>query len=202
MEPPRSRPRPVVVMNEDLELIVQRCREGDELAWEALVRQFQGRVFALALHYVRSREEARDVAQEVFIRVWRGLPNFQLTASFIPWLLKITRTCSIDHVRRRKARPPAEDLLADEMHTLSDPSMRPDELAEMESRRSLVHRALQQIGDMHREILQLQEIQELPLNEVAQMLGIPEGTAKSRASRARAELARAVIRLEPVGEVG
>lgn len=201
MEPRLSHPRPVVVMNEDLELIIQRCREGDELAWEALVRQFQGRVFALALHYVRSREEARDVAQEVFIRVWRGLPNFELTASFIPWILKITRTSSIDHVRRRKARPPAEDLLADEMHTLSDPSMRPDELAERESRRSLVHRALQQIGDVHREILQLQEIQELPLNEVARMLNIPEGTAKSRASRARAELARAVVRIEELPEV-
>lgn len=189
-------------MKDDLDHIVERCREGDELAWEALVRRLQGRVYALALHYVRSPEEARDVAQEVFIRVWRGLPNFEQTASFIPWLLKVTRTASIDHVRRRKARPPAEDLIAEDMHTLSDPGLQPDEEVELQSRRSLVHRALQQIGDMHREILQLQEIQELPLNEVARILGIPEGTAKSRASRARAELARAVVRLEQHPEVG
>jgi RNA polymerase sigma-70 factor (ECF subfamily) len=189
-------------MNEDLEPIVERCRDGDELAWEALVRRLQGRVYALALHYVRSPEEARDVAQEVFIRVWRGLPNFERTGSFVPWLLKITRTCSIDHVRRRKARPPVEDLIAEDLPTLSDPSLRPDEQAELESRRSLVHRALRQIGEMHREILQLQEIQELPLNEVARILGIPEGTAKSRASRARAELARVVVRLEGSPEAG
>ena len=88
-------------MKGDLDHIVERCREGDELAWEALVRRLQGRVYALALHYVRSPEEARDVAQEVFIRVWRGLPNFEQTASFVPWLLKVTRTASIDHVRRR-----------------------------------------------------------------------------------------------------
>jgi RNA polymerase sigma-70 factor (ECF subfamily) len=182
--------------------VIERCREGDELAWEALVRRCQGRVFAVALHYVRNREEARDVAQEVFVRVWRGLPNFERTGSFLPWLLKITRTCSIDHVRRRKARPPAEDLLADEMHDLGDPSPRPDELAERDSRRSLVHRALQQLGDMHREILQLQEIQELPLTEVARLLGIPEGTAKSRASRARAELGRTILRLEETPEAG
>ena len=189
-------------MKDDLDHIVERCREGDELAWEALVRRLQGRVYALALHYVRSREEARDVAQEVFIRVWRGLPNFEQTQSFVPWLLKITRTSSIDHVRRRKARPPAEDLIAEDLHTLSDPGLRPDEQVELQARRSLVHRALQQLGDMHREILQLQEIQELPLNEVARILGIPEGTAKSRASRARAELARTVVRLEQNPEMG
>ena len=85
-------------MNEDLEPLVLRCRDGDELAWEALVRRLQGRVYALALHYVRSREEARDVAQEVFIRVWRNLPNFEQTQSFVPWLLKITRTASIDRM--------------------------------------------------------------------------------------------------------
>lgn len=183
-------------MDEELELLVERCQAGDELAWEALVRRFQGRIYGLALHYVRSREEARDVAQEVFIRVWRGLPRVEQKASFLPWLLKITRTTSIDHVRRRKARPPAEDLLAEDLHTLADPAARPDEQAEQQSRRSLVHRALGQIGELHREILQLQEIQELPLYEVAQILGIPEGTAKSRASRARAELARCVVRLE------
>lgn len=183
-------------MNDDLDRLVQRCREGDELAWEALVRRFQGRVYALALHYLRSPEDARDAAQEVFVRVWRGLPNFQQDASFVPWLLKVTRTTSIDHVRRRKARPPAEDLIADELPSLGDPAPRADERLERESRRSLVHRALQQIGEMHREILQLQEIQELPLHEVARILAIPEGTAKSRASRARAELARAVVRLE------
>lgn len=201
MEPHRPLLRPAEVMtHDDLDDLVRRCREGDELAWETLVRRFQGRVYALALHYLRSPEDARDAAQEVFIRVWRGLPNFQQDASFVPWLLKVTRTTSIDHVRRRKARPPAEDLLADELPALSDPGPGADERAERESRRSLVHRALQQIGEMHREILQLQEIQELPLNEVARILSIPEGTAKSRASRARAELARAVLRLE--GEVG
>jgi RNA polymerase sigma-70 factor (ECF subfamily) len=183
-------------MTRDLESIVQRCREGDELAWETLVRRFQGRVYALALHYLRSREDARDVAQEVFIRVWRSLPGFEQDASFVPWLLKVTRTASIDHVRRRKARPPAEDLLADQLADLGDPSLRPDEAAEFESRRSLVHRALQQVSEIHREILQLQEIQEIPLHEVARILSIPEGTAKSRASRARAELARVVVRLE------
>jgi RNA polymerase sigma-70 factor, ECF subfamily len=182
-------------MDHELELLLQRCRSGDELAWEALVRRFQGRVHALVCHYVRSREDARDVAQEVFVRVWRSLPNFEQDASFVPWLLRVARTTAIDHVRRRNARPPAQDLPADEAYDLADPSLDPSAQAEQRSENQLVRRALDGISRLHREILLLRDIQGLALHEVADMLGIPIGTAKSRASRARVELAEAVIAL-------
>lgn len=183
----------------DTELIarlVRRCREGDELAWEELVRRFQNRVLGLVSHYVRSREDARDVAQEVFIRVYRSLPNFENEDRFVPWLLRVARTAAIDHTRRRAARPPAQDLPADEMHALADPTPDPSERAERASERGVVRKALDRCSDLHREILVLREIQGMALNEVADLLGIPSGTAKSRAARARAELAREVIALE------
>lgn len=176
--------------------LVRRCREGDELAWEELVRSFQNRVLGLVSHYVRSREDARDVAQEVFIRVYRSLPNFENEDRFVPWLLRVARTCAIDHTRRRAARPPAQDLPVEDMHALADPTPDPGESAERSSERGMVRRALERCSDLHREILLLREVQGLALNEVADLLGIPSGTAKSRAARARAELAREVIALE------
>lgn len=184
-----------LAMEPELELLLQRCRQGDEIAWEALVRRFQARVYALVCHYIRSREDARDVAQEVFVRVWRSLPNFENDGSFVPWLLRVARTTAIDHVRRRNVRPPAQDLPAEEVFDLADPSLDPAEQAEQRSENQLVRRALDGIGLLHREILVLRDIQGLALNEVAQLLDIPLGTAKSRASRARVELAEAVVAL-------
>ena len=182
--------------HDDVTRLVRRCREGDELAWEELVRRFQARVLGLVLHYVRSREDARDVAQDVFVRVYRSLPNFEQEDRFVPWLLRVARTCAIDHTRRRAVRPPAQDVPVEELITLADPVADPGREAERASDRGLLRRALQRCSELHREILVLREIQGLALNEVAELLDIPGGTAKSRAARARAELARAVIALE------
>jgi RNA polymerase sigma-70 factor, ECF subfamily len=187
-------------MNEEVQDLVLRCQSGDELAWETLVRRHQARVLAVAYHYVRSTEEARDVAQEVFIRIYRSLPTFQAVESFLPWMIRITRSCSIDHIRRRKARPPAQDIAADKVFDLSDDGALPDRLAEHASDRRLLGRALAGLTELHREILLLKEIQGLPLLEVARMLNIPVGTAKSRSNRARAELAREFLDLQ--GEEG
>ncbi|HKK70371.1 MAG TPA: sigma-70 family RNA polymerase sigma factor [Candidatus Krumholzibacteria bacterium] len=183
-------------MHDDVTQLVRRCREGDELAWEELVRRFQGRVLGLVTHYVRSREDARDVAQEVFIRVHRSLPNFEQEDRFVPWLLRVTRTCAIDHTRRRAARPPAQDVPVENVLALADPAPDPAEHAERRSDRGLVRRALERCSELHREILVLRDIQGMALQDVAELLGIPGGTAKSRAARARAELARAVLALE------
>ncbi len=186
-------------MHDDVTQLVRRCREGDELAWEELVRRFQGRVLGLVVHYVRSREDARDVAQEVFVRVHRSLPNFEQEDRFVPWLLRVARTCAIDHTRRRAARPPAQDVPVETVLALTDPAPDPAERVEQRSERSLVRRALERCSDLHREILMLRDIQGMALQDVAELLGIPGGTAKSRAARARAELARAVLALEDEG---
>lgn len=180
----------------DVQELVRRCQSGDELAWETLVRRHQARVFAVAFHYVRCREEARDVAQEVFVRIYRSLPRFENHESFLPWMVRIARSCSIDHLRRRKARPPAQDIAAEEAFDLRDHGPMPDEISEHASDRRLLDRAMAALSDLHREILVLKEIQGLPLLEVARMLDIPVGTAKSRSNRARAELAREFLALQ------
>ena len=91
----------------DQDTLLERCRQGDDLAWEALVRQYQGRVFGIALHFLREREEARDAAQEIFLRVYTRLDGLVEGQAFLPWLLRLARNCCIDRLRRREVRTPA-----------------------------------------------------------------------------------------------
>jgi len=175
--------------------LLQRCRHGDQLAWEALVRQYQARVYGLAWHYLRNQEEARDAAQEAFVRIYTKLSTFKESEAFLPWVLRLTRNVCIDHLRRAKARPPAAYLSVEEGPEISDTRPTPESLAMTSSRQRLVHRALDRLSAPYREMILLKEIQGLPLEEIASMLELPLGTVKSRSNRARLELARAVTRL-------
>ncbi len=165
-------------------------RSGDELAWEAFVRRFQGRVFGLAYHYTAQAEDARDLAQEVFIRIYQNLALVPDEDGCLPWILRITRNACIDHLRRGKARPPLWDLSADELFDLRSPDQSPEEAHLEAVRKTMVHRALQELTDLNREIILLKEIQGLGLEAIAALLDVPVGTVKSRSSRARLELAQ------------
>ena len=176
--------------------LIERCREGDALAWEALVRQYQGRVFAVALHYLRDREEARDLAQDVFVKVYQKLESFD-GEGFLAWLLRLTRNSAIDRLRRIKARPPAADVPADETVELRDSGPSPEDSWVTDTANRLVHRALNGMSEQNREMILLKEIQGLKLGEIANLLGVPVGTVKSRSNRARVELARRVVELDP-----
>jgi RNA polymerase sigma-70 factor (ECF subfamily) len=179
----------------ELEVLLDRCRSGDELAWEALVRQYQAKVYGISYHYMGNAEDARDLAQEVFIKVYRQLRRCPDPHGFLPWLIRITRNCSIDQLRRRRVRPQAARIPADEMLGLQDQRPDPEESWISESRKGLLARALQCLGAFSREMIILKEIQGLTLDEISLMLKIPIGTVKSRSHRARIELARQVLLL-------
>lgn len=174
----------------ELATLLERCRAGNELAWEALVRRYQGRVYGLALHYLGDPEEARDVAQEIFVRIFRKLDDCTDEARFVPWMLRIARNACIDHIRRRKARPPARDVPAEDMHDLESSAPSPEDDFYDSARKQLVHRGIQSLGELNREMILLKDIQGLSVEEIATLLGIPLGTVKSRCNRARLELAR------------
>src|SRR5262245_10353843 len=164
--------------------LLERCRRGDQLAWEALVRRNQARVYGLALHYARDAEEARDLAQEVFVRIYRKLSSLPDDRIFLPWLLRLTRNICIDYLRRAKVRP-AHALGTDEGTgvDLVDPGPTPEEAWLEDDRRRLVHRALQRLSEVNREMILLKEIQGLKLEEIASLLDLPLGTVKSRSNR-------------------
>lgn len=172
--------------------LLQRCREGDELAWEVLVRKHQGRVCAMAYGYVGDQDEARDLAQEIFVRIYRSLDTCADPERFDYWLTSIARNACLDHLRRRKARPPRQDIPAEDMTALSDGRPTPEEDWVRSSRRKMVYRALQELSEINREMILLKDIQDMSLEEIAALLELPLGTVKSRSSRARVELAQVI----------
>ena len=187
-------PRDTVDITE-LAALVEPCRSGEPLAWETFVRGFQGRIFALSYSYVGDREEARDLAQEIFVRLYETRDQWVTGDQFLPWLFRVARNRSVDYLRRRKVRTPAltvsEDMLAD----LPDHAPTPEAQAVASDRRSLLHAALRGLSAINREIVVLRDVHGLSVQHVASVLGIPVGTVKSRASRARVELTEKVLAL-------
>jgi RNA polymerase sigma-70 factor, ECF subfamily len=179
----------------DLGYVLERCRAGDELAWETLVREYQGRIYGVAYHYMGNPEDARDMAQEIFVRIFRHLEACTDPQWFTAWTIRVARNLCIDQLRRRKSRPPAQDIAADEFRDLPAAGLDPEQQWAEHSRKRLVHRALRDLSELNREIIVLKDIQGLPLEEIASLLNVPLGTIKSRCNRARIELARRVQEL-------
>jgi RNA polymerase sigma-70 factor (ECF subfamily) len=169
---------------DDLDTLLARCRRGDAPAWEELVRRYQGRVYGFALHYLRDREEAKDAAQEIFVKVYQHLGNVRNGQTFLPWLLRLARNGCIDKVRSRGTRDP----FAQDDRTPATP----EDALFAESRASLLYRAIGKLNAANREIVLLKDIEELTLPAIAAKLGLPLGTVKSRSNRARGELAKIV----------
>ncbi len=180
----------------DLSLILARCKAGDSLAWEALVRGYQSRVYGIAYYYVRNVEDARDLAQDIFVRVYQNLNSCADAPMFLPWIIRIARNACIDYLRRRSSRSPGgRNVPIEEIPDLVDRGDNPEQAWASNSRKRLIYKALQQLTELNREIILLKEIQGLQLEEIASLLQVPLGTVKSRSNRARIELARKVMAL-------
>jgi RNA polymerase sigma-70 factor (ECF subfamily) len=175
--------------------LVDRCRAGDAAAWEAFVRQLQGRLFALAYSYAGDREDARDLAQEIFVRLYEARAQWPAGHEFLPWLFRVARNRSVDYLRRRSVRRPAAMVDEAEIADLPDTGPTAEAHVIASDRRGLLHAALRGLSAINREIVILRDVHGLPIQQVASILGVPLGTVKSRASRARVELAARVLAL-------
>ncbi|MCX6551409.1 MAG: RNA polymerase sigma factor [Acidobacteria bacterium] len=179
----------------ELSSLIEACRAGDALAWETFVRQYQGRLFALAYSYVGNREDARDLAQEIFVKLYEVRVQWVAGDEFLPWVFRVARNRSIDFLRRRKVRTPALAVDEHDLADLADQSPSAEAQSITADRRSLLRAALRSLSAINREIVVLRDVHGLSIQHVASMLGIPAGTVKSRASRARVELAERVLAL-------
>ena len=159
------------------------------------MRAHQSSVYAVTRYYLHDTEEARDVAQEVFVRLYERLDAFAGGDTFKAWLLRMARNAAIDRLRRLKARPPATGVAFEDLSLASDDD--PERNAQFEARSRLLQRGVAELSEKNREVLLLKEIHGLKLEEVAELLGLPLGTVKSRSSRARIELAATLKRLDP-----
>ncbi len=184
--------------------LVRRCASGDAVAWEEIVQRFHRRIYNICYRFVGSGDDAQDLTQEVFIKVFRTVGSFDgEKASFNTWLTTVTRNLLVDNFRKKR-----DDRATDSMDATLGPEENGSTLAErlasdapsqqvhIESRerREMVHRALQQISPDLREAVILRDLQDMDYREIAQVLKVPEGTVKSRINRGRAELARLLQR--------
>ncbi|HLH42037.1 MAG TPA: sigma-70 family RNA polymerase sigma factor [Bryobacteraceae bacterium] len=186
-------------LDQDLDL-VERCLSGEEAAWEDLIKTHTRRVYAICYRFTGSSQEAQDLAQEVFLRVFRSLKSFRAgEGSFTVWLGKLTRNLLIDHYRRSRLER-ASDSIEQALPVLEEKtaiSARADGLLAGREASEALQGALQKLSPELRETVILRDLEELEYREIAQVLKVPEGTVKSRLNRGRAELAR-ILRKQKV----
>jgi RNA polymerase sigma-70 factor, ECF subfamily len=187
----------------DWSQIVRRCMDGDSGAWAQLVREHHRRVYGLCYRFTGSAADAEDLTQDVFLKIYSNLASFDTgRGSLQVWITTMTRNLLVDNFRRSKNQratssldegwDQSEELKPVDRLTSQGPS--PHEQAANKEIQKMVQVALSHVSVELREAVILRDLQDMDYKEIALVLGIPEGTVKSRISRGRAELARLLER--------
>ena len=181
---------------ESIETLIRRCLAGDQLAWEAIVRQYRRKVFNVAYKFVGKHDEAEDLTQDIFLKIFKSLDTFDRRANFQTWLISVSRNLCIDHYRSVRKERETIDRDVDTAE-LASVSPGPSQMAALEQRDrvELLRRALALLPKTLRTAVLMRDLQELSYHEIAHELRLPEGTVKSRINRGRSELARQIRKL-------
>jgi len=185
-------------------LLVRRCIGGDAAAWEEIVQRYHRRIYNVCYRFAGDAENAQDLTQEVFIKMYRTLNTYDSgKGAFMTWVTTITRNLLVDHFRKTKGdrltdsidQPVSEHEDAQPLSAqIADPALPPDAAVQSRETREMVHLALQKLSPELREAVILRDLQDMDYREIASALRVPEGTVKSRINRGRAELARLLQR--------
>ena len=181
---------------DDIETLIQRCLRGDQAAWERIVRLHWRKVFNVAYKFVGKHDEAEDLTQDIFLKIFKSLDTFDRRANFQTWLISVSRNLCIDHYRsvRKERETMNRDVDPADLAPVS-PTRSPYAALEQRDRVELLRDALGKLAPTLRTAVMLRDIQELSYQEIAEQLRLPEGTVKSRINRGRTELARQIQRL-------
>ena len=184
--------------------MVRRCVAGDAVAWEEIVRTFNRRIYNICYRFTSSADDAEDLTQEVFIKVYRTLSSYDLEkGSFQTWVTTMTRNLLVDHFRKSKqdrATDSLEEPTTADSDALSisdqiqDQGPSPDQRLLTRETQEMVQKGLQKLSPELREAVILRDLQDMDYREIALALKVPEGTVKSRINRGRTELARLLSR--------
>jgi RNA polymerase sigma-70 factor (ECF subfamily) len=177
--------------------LIATCLEGDQEAWNAVVQRYWRRVFNVAYQFVGRHDEAEDLTQDIFLKLFKALGSFDRRANFQTWLVSISRNLCIDHYRSVSKERETVDRSVD-ASTLTPAARGRDALKRLErgDRWALLQKAMLELAPTLRAAVLLRDIQELSYHEIATRLKLPEGTVKSRINRGRHELARQILKLE------
>ena len=185
-------------------MLVRRCVAGDAAAWEEIVRKYHRRIYNLCYRFAGTADDAQDLTQEVFIKMYRTLGSYDVDrGAFVTWVTTMTRNLLVDHFRRSRQDRVTDSIdagLREEEDSLSlsdrleDDAPRPDDRLASKETQKMVQQALARLSPDLREAVILRDLQDLDYKEIAQVLKVPEGTVKSRINRGRMELARLLSR--------
>lgn len=185
-------------------MLVRRCIAGDSAAWEEIVQTYNRRIYNICYRFAGSGDDAQDLTQEVFIKMFRTLSSYDVErGAFMTWVTTITRNLLVDHFRKSKQDRVTESLdTAPSEHEdsmplsekIEDKGPGADTGVQSREARELVHNALQKLSPELREAVILRDLQDMDYRDIATVLKVPEGTVKSRINRGRAELARLLQR--------
>ncbi|MBV8051976.1 MAG: sigma-70 family RNA polymerase sigma factor [Acidobacteriaceae bacterium] len=185
-------------------LLVRRCVAGDAGAWEELVQRYHRRIYNICYRFAGSADDAQDLTQEVFIKMYRTLNSYDIErGAFMTWVTTLTRNLLVDHFRKTKqdrltdsldAAPSEHEDAMPLSEQLPDSAAAPDATVQSRQVGETVHVALQKLSPDLREAVILRDLQDMDYKEIATVLKVPEGTVKSRINRGRAELARLLQR--------
>jgi len=189
---------------------IERFLAGDDRAFEELLFRYQRRIFNLALRFLRVPDEAEDVTQEIFVKVFRSLEGFRGDSKFSTWLYMVAANHCRNRIKYLKRRhyydgesldaPIDDDDGPRRQYAANDPD--PAELVSAERTRIAVRKAIDRLNDDHREAIVLCDLQGLSYEEIAEITGQAVGTVKSRIHRARSELAKMLKPLVEAEGVG
>ena len=185
-------------------MLVRRCVAGDASAWEEIVQTYNRRIYNICYRFAGSANDAEDLTQEVFIKMYRTLASYDHTkGAFVTWVTTITRNLLVDHFRKTKndrmtdsidAPASAHEDALPLSEQIRDQSAPPDQRVRSREAKESVHAALARLSPELREAVILRDLQDFDYREIATVLKVPEGTVKSRINRGRAELARLLQR--------
>jgi len=177
----------------DADLVAQ-CRRGDREAWEIIVRSRHARIYNLAYRFTGRPDEAEDLTQEVFLKVYRTLHLYRSESGALEtWIVRVARNHFIDHYRKYKTERTRTTPLEEHHEASAWPTARVETPADVFDRKDAadrVHRLLAQLPQDQREAVVLRDLEELTYEEISDLLKVPIGTVKSRINRGRIELAR------------
>jgi RNA polymerase sigma factor (sigma-70 family) len=181
--------------------LVRRCLAGEDSAWEELLLAHNRKIYNLCYRFTGRTSEAEDLTQEVFIKVFQTLNSYDAAqGTFSTWLNRVARNHLVDHYRRTRKDRVTSSIEDEPVGYADKPSPNEEPLARIESReqRELIQAGLDHLSPDMREAVVLRDFQDLDYDEIAQVLGVPQGTVKSRINRGRLELARVIKRMEGV----
>lgn len=179
--------------------LIKKCKKGDIDAFEELISEHEKRAYNIALKMLKNPEDAMDISQEAFIKVYKSINNFNLKSSFATWLYRIVVNTCLDFLKKNQTKVyhidnPIKTEDGEITREIADIQTAPEVILERKMTRQLVHNAMDELDNIHRTVVILRDIQGFSYKEISEMLDCSLGTVKSRIKRGRDNLKSVIIK--------